>query len=298
MLKKIFMQDKYGEFYLLSKSTKIKPIISVLMSAYNTEIKYLQKSIESVLDQTFENFEFIIINDGANSVTTEFLLNYCKHDDRIKLVYQPNMGITKSLNRAIKLAQGQYIARQDTDDIWKNNKLEIQLNLMMDSNIVLIGSYTKILDNNFFDITEKLPDHLKRLGINNTKQIQKALTEFNPFYHASILINKDVLSKLGGYNDDFKYAQDYELWVRVLKEYEAYIMPEYLLYKVFHSQSITGGTGRNEQRLLGMKAKYSAMKYFGAPIHKRIRLYSMRSLLSILPSFFIQKILYLKSYIK
>jgi glycosyltransferase involved in cell wall biosynthesis len=91
---------------------------------YNGE-RFLREAVESILNQTFEDFEFIIINDGSTDRTGEILNSY--KDERLKIFNQPNRGLTKSLNRALKLSQGKYIARQDADDISEPNRLEVQV---------------------------------------------------------------------------------------------------------------------------------------------------------------------------
>jgi len=271
MCNKTSLNDKYGEFLIVEKVHDINVEVSIIMSAYNTSEFFLRKSIESILEQTFNNFEFIIVNDGSNILTTKILNEYLDQDQRIKIIEQKNMGITKSLNRAIYLANGKYIARQDTDDIWEKDKLKQQITFLeKNRNIVLIGTQCKILDENLNDISLSFPSHINRLSICSSEDIRSSLTRYNPFCHSSILINKNFLLSVGSYNDKYKYAQDYELWVRVMKKYDAAILPDYLTNKIFHKNSITGGNKRRLQRQLAIKAKGKAIYYFGAPLKYKI----------------------------
>jgi len=284
MPNKTKMHDRYGDFKVLGENSDNTPLVSVVMSAYDTPKKFLSKSIESVLDQSYENFEFIIINDGADRLTSEILNTYAKKDVRIRLVIQDNMGLTKSLNRGVLLAKGKYIARQDTDDLWMTEKLKQQLDIVESKkNIVLVGTYCRVLDKDFNDITDSLSGFNDRLNIIGTEEIRKALTKFNPFCHASILVNAEVLKKLSSYNDSYTYSQDYELWVRIMHKHEAMIIPDALTKKIFHSESITGGSKRSKQRLLGLKARYKAMQYFNAPFSEKIKLWLKYFTVQMLP---------------
>ena len=106
------------------------PAISVIMTAYNTE-KYIKEAIESILNQTFKDFEFIIVDDGSTDNTRLIIEEYAKKDRRIKILYnKKNLGIVKSLNKAIAIAKGKYIARMDSDDVSKLNRLEKQFVFM------------------------------------------------------------------------------------------------------------------------------------------------------------------------
>ena len=105
------------------------PVISVIMPVYNTKEKFLREAVESILNQTFTDFEFIIINDGSDSITEDIILSY--KDLRIKyLKNEQNLGIVQSLNKAVKTAKGKYIARMDADDISMPHRLEKQYEFM------------------------------------------------------------------------------------------------------------------------------------------------------------------------
>ena len=123
------------------------PKVTVLMSVYNGE-KYLQEAIDSILEQTFKDFEFLIINDGSTDKTGEILESY--HDLRIKIINnEKNIGLTKSLNKGLKLARGEYIARQDADDISMPERLEKEVEFLeTHQDYAVVGAFAKIINKN------------------------------------------------------------------------------------------------------------------------------------------------------
>ena len=131
--------------YQSKKETRM-PKISVLMSAFNAE-KYIGETIDSVLGQSFIDFEFIIINDGSTDQTEVIIKKY--NDERIRYFYQENSGLSKALNFGLKISEGDYIARIDADDLCYRNRLEIQLEFMENNpDYVVCGSYTDVIDEN------------------------------------------------------------------------------------------------------------------------------------------------------
>ncbi|HAS7841575.1 TPA: glycosyltransferase family 2 protein, partial [Vibrio cholerae] len=133
------------------------PKISVVMSVYNGE-KYLGEAIDSILKQTFSDFEFIIINDGSTDKTLEIIKSYMKKDDRIVLVSRENKGLIVSLNEGLDLAKGQYIARMDADDISIKSRFEKQIEFL-DSNpdIGVCGTWVEVFGENIKSKKWKMP---------------------------------------------------------------------------------------------------------------------------------------------
>ena len=123
------------------------PKVSVIMSVYNSD-KFLSESIESILNQTFRDFEFIIINDCSTDKSLDIIKKYSKNDNRIVLIEnENNIGLTKSLNKGVKIAKGNYIARIDADDTALNNRFEVQYNFLeKNKNIFLVGGGTYEID--------------------------------------------------------------------------------------------------------------------------------------------------------
>jgi len=218
-----------------------EPTISVLMSVYNGD-EYLIESIESIINQTYTNFEFIIINDCSTDNTEPIIAQYAQQDKRIKLFNnQENIGLTKSLNKGLNLARGKYIARQDADDISLPRRLEKQLLVLeRSSNVVLVSCNLEIIN-------------AAGTTINKEKRACKPflLSWYLIFYnhiggHSQVIFRKDKAIALGGYSPDFKYSQDYEFWCRLIDVGDILILPETLLKKREHEHTITA-TKRSKQ---------------------------------------------------
>lgn len=196
------------------------PKVSVVMSVYNGE-RYLIEAVQSILCQTFPDFEFIIINDGSTDRTPQILSEF--DDPRVKVVSQLNRGLTVSLNNGIRLARGEYIARMDADDVSEPQRLEQEVKLLdRHPDVALVACWYKVID----EYGEVLAS--RKLPV-DSKQLAMLLKDENPICHGSVLIRKKVLEDVGLYNESLRYAQDYELWLRMLhKSYKFGAVPEFL----------------------------------------------------------------------
>jgi len=186
---------------------KKKQKISVIMSVYNNE-KYLDQSILSILNQTFEDFEFIIINDASKDCSLAIMKKYQERDKRIKLVHnEKNLGLTKSLNRALKKAESNYIARQDADDISLPERLEKQyIFLEKNDDIFLCGTDRVNIDEKEVALKKK------STIITGCEKIEDILQKRNCITHSSIMFrNHGYL-----YREKFLYAQDYDFFLNLL----------------------------------------------------------------------------------
>jgi len=194
-------------------SFQMNPEISVIMSVYNGE-GYLSESIESILNQSYSDFEFIIINDGSTDGSYELIKNFAKRDKRINIFNQNNIGLTKSLNKGLRLAEGTYIARQDVGDISLPDRLEAQKGYLDNNpNVILVGTSTDLIDeNNQLIHTIHQPT--------NIRTIKKNLIKYNCFSHGSMMFRKEEILELGGYREEIKYAQDYDLVLRISERYD------------------------------------------------------------------------------
>jgi len=196
--------------------------VSVLMSVYNGE-KYLREAIDSILNQTFTDFEFIIINDGSTDKTKEILESYS--DVRIRLFHQENMGLTKSLNRGLKDAIGEYIARQDADDTSYPERLEKQVKYLDENHETgLVGTQVVIIDDRGREI-------VTYNNLVENDKIQKELIRNNTFCHGSVIFRKECLNKVGYYREKFKYTQDYDFWLRIAEIFKVANIDN-ILYKL------------------------------------------------------------------
>ena len=198
------------------------PKVTVLMSAYNGE-KYLREAIDSILGQTFKDFEFLIINDGSTDKTGEILKSY--NDPRIKIINNnKNIGLTKSLNKGLKLARGEYIARQDADDISLPTRFEEELKFFeKNSNVALVGT-------DYFLINEKDEIIHTVNCFTENRKLKEKLLEGNQFAHGSIIFKKECVEKVGMYREEFKFAQDFDFTLRISEEFDVANIPK-SLYK-------------------------------------------------------------------
>lgn len=216
------------------------PKISVIMSTYNTEKEYLEKAIESILGQTYKNFEFIIVCDGSEK-DLKILNNY--NDDRIIIIkHNESRGLTKSLNEAIKIAKGKYIARMDSDDISLKNRFAIQVKyLEKNPNIDICSTFTKN-----FGSSKK-----NNINIyNNPEGVKAQLFLYNNIAHPTVMIRKEFLEKNNIlYDETFRYSQDYELWTRCSKITNIYAIPKICLYYRMHNAQISTAKIEEQNKL-------------------------------------------------
>jgi len=199
----------------------MRPKISVVMAVYNS-MPYLKDSVISILSQTFRDFEFIIIDDYSVDGSFEYLRN-CR-DSRIMLFRNGrNVGLTRSLNRAMEHVTAPIVARMDADDISELYRLKVQFDYMKkDSVLTLLGSDAYIINDKSKCIKVK-----RRLK--NNREIKFYTLLNNPFMHTSVMFYKSCYDKLGGYNNQIQYAQDYDLWARWVRLFKAENINEILV---------------------------------------------------------------------
>ncbi len=208
------------------------PFVSVIMPVYNSE-QYVSNSITSILNQSYTNFEFIIIDDASTDKSYSKLLEYKKKDKRIILVKnKKNEGVTKSLNKALKIARGKYIIRMDADDWSYPDRFKLQVELMeKNPDVVVSGSYVEICDSK---LTIK---NLRKYHLENTA-IRKHMFRYSPFAHpATIWIAKAMKKCL--YNEVIIVCQDYELYFRIGKIGKFMNLDKPLLKLRMHDDSVS-----------------------------------------------------------
>jgi glycosyltransferase involved in cell wall biosynthesis len=209
-----------------------RPGVSVVMSVHNGE-NYLQQSINSIVNQSFSDYEFIIINDGSIDNTQLILEEYAEKDRRIRIIKHSNIGLTKSLNIGIKDATSDLIARQDADDISHINRLAIQYDLMHSFNDTVLCGSSGI---NRYEPSGK--EIIVPSNISNDNIHEKIFVR-NPFAHTSVMFRRHVFNEVGGYNEKFIRSQDFELWMRMSKCGRLYYFDEPLVVRRVHNEMIT-----------------------------------------------------------
>ena len=192
----------------------LNPEVSVVMSAFNSE-EFISDSINSILNQEFKDFEFIIVNDGSTDNTLSIINKYQKIDNRIKVINQKNCGIPKSLNNAVSVANSNFIARIDADDISLPSRLSTQLKyLKSNSNLGFVFSSFILIDKSGKKIQKKI------ISTNSYQVRSNLLNGINNIAHSSVMFRKDLFFEVGKYRNRFKKSQDIDLWIRMTDKYE------------------------------------------------------------------------------
>lgn len=212
------------------------PKISLIMSVYNGEA-YLEEAIESVLNQTFRDFELIIINDCSTDGTSEILDSFADRDNRVKVyTNEVNLKLPSSLNKAITFAQGKYIARMDADDICLPDRLQKQYTFMENNPSVALSSCR------FMTLKNGIVSSGGCGGKCDNESLKALLLVTNPILHPGIIAKADAIRSLG-YDKNFTCTEDMELWTRfVMAGYNIEILPEYLMIYRLHDKQITETT--------------------------------------------------------
>ena len=202
----------------------VEPVVTVLLSTHN-DLRFLPQAVQSVLGQTFEDFEFLVVDDGSTDNTPDYLSALQARDTRVRVLRNDeNLGLTRSLNLGLAAARGRLIARMDADDVSAPERLERQVGFL-DGNpdIGIVGSSRTLIDveGTTLGYARAVQDDL---GIR-----WKCLLG-NPFAHPSVVLRRDVLVRHGlTYNESYRTAQDYELWPRVLRHVKGANLEEPLL---------------------------------------------------------------------
>lgn len=210
--------------------------VSVTMPAYNAE-RFLAEAIESVLCQTFTDFELIIVDDGSTDSTLSIAESYAQRDHRVRVVTQPHGGISSGRNRGLAEARGEWIAVMDADDIILPQRLERQLAFVeKNPDIALAGAYAYNIDGSGKIIAQFRSPLTDRAEVRETIARNRLIS----FHHSAVLMRKDVVQSIGGYREQFDGIEDCDLWNRIAEtEHGVLVQPEYLVKYRLHSKSHT-----------------------------------------------------------
>ena len=232
------------------------------MSVYNSDL-YLSKAINSILKQSYTNFEFIIINDGSNDNSMSIINHYKDQDSRIIVINQENQGLTKSLNNGAKIAKGEYIARQDADDISMQDRFinfikYCKLNKKV--NIYSTPSYLLHSD-------KIIPSYIRRNGFDI-----KMLDYTNSLIHGTLIINSQLLKKFK-YDESYRYAQEFNLYHRLLSNgYKIHYDKNNISYKLrIHENQVSNTNSKKQIELYNKTLKEFNKKIYKNNIINRIR---------------------------
>ncbi len=221
------------------------PQVSIIMAVYNGK-HYLPETMQSLLTQTFRDFQLIILDDGSTDGVTDLLRDYAAKDSRIKLIVRENKGLTISLNEGLRLAQSPLIARMDSDDIARPDRLEKQVAYMnAHPECVLLGGAYELIDE-----LGRLLTTLRPPCDNATLQ-QQCLQGTTPICHPLAMFRRDAALKVNGYDETYKVAQDIDLWLRLGELGELACLPDVILQYRMHQKSIS--EKKQAQQIANMK---------------------------------------------
>ena len=229
----------------------MKPEISVIMSVYNGET-YLKEAIESVINQTFKNWELICINDCSTDSTNEILAEFASMDERIKVhTNEVNLKLPTSLNKAISLSSGKYIARMDADDICLPDRFEKQFKFMEENTEVVLSACR------FMTVKNGVYMSGGAGGRCDNDAIKAMLFVTNPILHPGVIAKAEVMKRLN-YDTTLTCTEDLELWTRMAMENQKMaILPECLLIYSLHDNQITSTTlERQHTEVTKIQQKY------------------------------------------
>lgn len=240
---------------------KKQPLISVVLPAYNAQ-STIHQTIESVLNQTYENWELIIVDDGSKDETVEVARRY--DDKRIKIVcLSQNRHICNALNEGLRHSKGEYIARIDCGDVFISNKLEKQLDYMEENpECGASFSWSNLIDKDGNIINDKFPEIFKMMSSKRNRSQTEWMEYFighgNCICHPSAMIRKDVLDDVGWYDLAYVQGQDYDLWVRIVLKYPIYMFEECLVSCLY---------GNDEDKKITVNDEETNTRFYNERVH-------------------------------
>jgi glycosyltransferase involved in cell wall biosynthesis len=237
-------------------SEKIKHI-TVLMPVYNGS-EYIKTSVRSVLNQTYKDFEFLIIDDGSQENIKDILKSF--KDQRIVYKRINHKGLAGALNYGLSISSGDWIARIDADDLNTVNRLEAQLRFLNSNPSCNVVSSWSV----YFENPSKVLFELKTPS--EDIEIKKFLNLHNPINHSSVIFNKKIILDNGGYDESYNCYEDFELWFRLRDKLKFTILPEVLVYTRMRSDSMTKSGSKT--KVCEMLKKNAASKFKNAQDEK------------------------------
>lgn len=228
---------------------KNTPLVSIIIPIHN-QVDFLKKAIESVLNQIYQNFEVIIVNDGSTDQTREMVFSF--KDERVIYLWQENKGAALARNTGIEKAKGKYIAFLDADDLWLPEKLQKQVEFMeKNPEIGLLGTAC-------VQVNEKGEKIKEKIFPTENKILQKDLIKYNPFIQSSVMVKKEVFDKAQGYDEEFLESEDYDLWLRIAKRHKITNLSEPLVLKTYYLKNLSSSKDK-KQLTFAFKAKKNAI---------------------------------------
>lgn len=237
-----------------------KPIISVVLPVFNAE-KYVDEAVRSILNQTFTNFELILINDGSTDGSLRILEQFRVMDKRVILVSRENRGLVESLNEGIDLARGIWIARMDADDIALSTRFERQLEWLKHTDADACGSWVQ-----FFGTADRRI--LKHAQTNEAIKMEVLFSA--PFAHPTVMMKTELVKKLR-YDKIWEKCEDYDLWERATRAgWKMTNVPEVLLkYRQHEAQISTAASTKQQELFLNLRRRYWEFIFDSMELNKK-----------------------------
>ena len=233
------------------------PKVSVVMSVYNGE-RFLRQAVDSILAQTFTDFEFVVVDDGSTDGTAEILKGYT--DPRLRVISQENIGLIGSLNRAVDIASGEYIARMDADDISSPRRLELQLEWLESH------PHTAVLGTQVLEIGDDGHTIRRHYYPTEGAAIAKALLQgATAICHGSAVFRRACFQRVGGYRQRFEHAEDYDLWLRTIESWNMENLPHVLYQKRLTIESVSFAHFLQQQRSAAFALECARHRRDGLP---------------------------------
>jgi glycosyltransferase involved in cell wall biosynthesis len=218
------------------------PTVTVLMPVYNAA-RFVAETVDTVLAQTFGDFEFVIINDGSTDNSLEILRGYARRDDRIRLISRPNTGYVAALNEGLGVARGEFVARIDADDLADPRRLELQVARMRsEPQLVALGSNALAIDEDGYMIGEYA------VPLTHEEIETAHLRGSSSIHHPAVMLRPEAVKRVGGYRKELMPCEDFDLWLRLGEVGRVANLPEKLLTKrLFVGSAVATNLAKQEK---------------------------------------------------
>ena len=235
--------------YSVESKTEPGRLVSVVMSVYNGE-RFLREAVDSILSQSFREFEFVVIDDGSTDGSAGILDAYRDRDSRLRVFHRENRGLIESLNYGCTLAAGKYIARMDADDIAVRDRLERQIDFLeAHPEVAVLGGAVEFMDASGKTLaTTQYPA--------DDQEIQRRLLHECPIQHPAVMMRRDVMKSVGGYRHALTDAEDYDLWMRIGERTQLANLEQVVLRYRIHVGQVS--LKKRRQQTLGFLAAQAA----------------------------------------
>lgn len=255
-----------------------KTRITVLISIYNSS-DTLDRCFQSIFNQTYKDISIICIDDASTDNSNELLHKWQRKIGKTIIIKNSiNIGLTKSLNKGLKLVNTKYVARIDADDWWDTIKLEKQIHFLNQN------PEHKIIGSNYINVYNS--NNKKIVLYEKDSQIRRTIIKKNPFAHSCVIFENNLVKKVGGYDNKVRFGQDYDLWLRCLPHTKFHNIQEFLCFR-----SVNKGISiesQKKQMWQGVKTQIKYIKKYNLPLISYI--YTIELLMLIIIPDFIKKI--------